>query len=1245
MTNQQKILSIFLSLIERQESEILDFKRDAYNLSKEEKKLELVKDIVCMYNTPREEDAHIVLGVKEHKDRPHELVGIDPNTNPQHLDQSDLQGLFLEKFRVEPFPEFRIDILQAYEGKNFGIITIPVKRVGPCKFIKGDGEKLKSGSHIYFRRGPSNDITITPEETYEIMRWFQDGLVQPTLPLAPPQWDKFLEAASISISSGFDLSRKYITIASPLTNENRETLSVLGEIPSSVVLDFDPHSDVNGLLYAVKGKLNRSLHTLVKRDRPTINPEGTTYWFFARGLEGREGTIEIGDHKTWRKSYVSELSEQLRNFARAMNPTPVTCITFWYQDTHLIRHLSSTLESIEQAFENAVNFVIVTTYPGELHELADDFDAELIEVHLHQLCSGLEFLISSGVRGETDECLLPSSSNAPIPLNSDDRKWLEEELEIVHLNIGAIAPDLNEPVGRRFLCGAEITWHELSLHSDVDREKAGKVKRQVETELLRRHARTVTLYHEAGAGGTTVARRILWELHSKYPCAILNRSKPFETSERLFRLASLTGQPILLLIDSAQVPERQVEELYNYVRSKLLPVVLLHVQRGFKPQKEKDRVSYLEALLSNRECWQFVEKFSQFETGKRQELEKLITSPEPKFKTAFYFGLQTFGREFIGLEPYVSNRLQNLSPDQKNILFFLSIAHHYAQHPIKAQAFAEYLGIPQNRTVHLKEAFSSNEKVLDLLVEVEGNSWRTTHDLIAQEILEQGLTASGADRRTWKQGLSSLAKDFAEFCRGSSLVPSEEMLELVRRTFIYRNNLDVLGTERVAAPALQSFSQFLQDIPLPEGRLEALRQLTELYPDEAHFWAHLGRFYASQLRNYTQALVCVEQAISLTKGKDHVLHHMKGMVIRYQINSLIEEKSNLQDVVGLAKIASSSFEEARKLRPDDEHGYISEVQLLAKILDYAGTKHSNGVLSYLSTPGIDPFLLDSLERAEDLLEQVRRNREGQGEPSPLEVDCRAKLDALYGRHEQALQTWDSLLSRRDSYHPPLRRQIIWTYLARHERSWNKLPGHDLQRITSLLEENLQEEPSNDKDLRLWVQAVRWSKYPPSLESVIERVSYWKANSGTLDSVYYLYLFYVLSALEGSAQAKDNAERYIEECRQMARFRRNRTNSFEWLSSGSGVSSLVHHSELGQWQTDIEFWERTDRLVRVQGRVNRVDAPQQGYIEIKGGLFAFYVPARSNHSRSRSENQPVDFYLGFSYDGLRAWEVRDLGKVV
>ena len=59
------------------------------------------------------------------------------------------------------------------------------------------------------------------------------------------------------------------------------------------------------------------------------------------------------------------------------------------------------------------------------------------------------------------------------------------------------------------------------------------------------------------------------------------------------------------------------------------------------------------------------------------------------------------------------------------------------------------------------------------------------------------------------------------------------------------------------------------------------------------------------------------------------------------------------------------------------------------------------------------------------------------------------------------------------------------------------------------------------------------------------------------------------------------------------------------------------------------------LTRVRGRVARINGPQAGFIELAGGLEAFFVPARSGLSRG-SENTPVLSFLGFSYDGLRAW---------
>jgi len=51
----------FAKLIQRMEGETLDFKRDSYDISVEVDKFALVKDVICMANTPREEESYIVL--------------------------------------------------------------------------------------------------------------------------------------------------------------------------------------------------------------------------------------------------------------------------------------------------------------------------------------------------------------------------------------------------------------------------------------------------------------------------------------------------------------------------------------------------------------------------------------------------------------------------------------------------------------------------------------------------------------------------------------------------------------------------------------------------------------------------------------------------------------------------------------------------------------------------------------------------------------------------------------------------------------------------------------------------------------------------------------------------------------------------------------------------------------------------------------------------------------------------------
>jgi hypothetical protein len=645
------------------------------------------------------------------------------------------------------------------------------------------------------------------------------------------------------------------------------------------------------------------------------------------------------------------------------------------------------------------------------------------------------------------------------------------------------------------------------------------------------------------------------------------------------------------------------------------------------------RSFFLGEGLSSAEAHRFKSIFAREQPGIAAELDTLMQQADSRFRTAFYFGLVAFKEDFKGLEPYVAARIDSLTQVQERILGFAGLAHHYGQKPLPAQAFAETLSIPKSRSVDLNSVFPPS--ALDLLVRLEKGRWRTTHDLVAVEILKQLLWPSSPDHRLWKQNLSQWARDFAEFCRGSGAVPSEELLEVVRRVFVYRDNSELLGTERAG---LNQFSQLVDDIPSKEGALEVLRNLTELYPDEAHFWAHLGRFHSVERRDFPSAVQCIDRAIAL-QDKDNVLHHMRGMALRQQVYDNIDKEQPLADIVKLAQDASASFGSARELSADDEHGYISEVQMLLRMLDYTARKFEGGALSYVAAPNAEPFLREAFQRAEDLLERVRRNREGEG-ASPYEESCRAKLDVLYGKHDRALQTWDNLLTRKDTYAPPIRRQLVWTYLARQKRSWYGLEAKEINRIVELLEQNLREEPQLDTNLRLWVQAVRRAQNAPTTEAIIERVGYWRSNANSLDSVFYSYVLYALQSIEGSALALDQASRFIDECRNRTRFNRNRHKSLEWLGKGSGITRLVHHGQLGNWDRDKEFWGNTSLLERALGRIARITAPQSGEIEVQGGLKAFFVPARGNYSRGRSENQAVTFYLGFSYEGLRAWEVKN-----
>ena len=119
---------------------------------------------------------------------------------------------------------------------------------------------------------------------------------------------------------------------------------------------------------------------------------------------------------------------------------------------------------------------------------------------------------------------------------------------------------------------------------------------------------------------------------------------------------------------------------------------------------------------------------------------------------------------------------------------------------------------------------------------------------------------------------------------------------------------------------------------------------------------------------------------------------------------------------------------------------------------------------------------------------------------------------------------------------------------------------------------------------------------------------------------------------------------IEECSRLARDLSRTTTSFEWLGKENGLAALVHVSTLGPWDDNKRFWPNTEHLSAAQGRIAQIRHQGSGEIELPSGFRAFFVPSSGAVSGGYISGQDigreVEFYLGFSYDGLRAWSVHD-----
>jgi hypothetical protein len=1062
----------------------------------------------------------------------------------------------------------------------------------------------------------------------------------------------------------FQKNQSYFLVADKL-NLSKERLTYFANIKWDFVFDFDVNSENGGLSNAINSvdyfpqAIHHIIHTSDDRGKITATfPSNTTFWYFVQGNAGRQKSLvpsaKIVDWRTMYGRYTQNLLIEYyqNNYSRYHNPIKVIIVS---KDDERLKEIVYAIKGMNHNLN--VEFIFANEDNTRVQALIDEISGKRIDIPLLTLIDGLRemkgLMFSAN---NTNEIHLPchSSKGKSIILPNADVLSVKQFFQIIHLDILKDAEELISE--KSFYQGRGISWRELDSRLDVDRNNTKDIIKAVKSLLEKRtESEIIYLSHYAGIGGSTVAKRVAFELYTEYPVLFLNEtiSSFSETLlvEKLLKVFQKTELPTLVVVDNSNITRQQIEILERVTGNRLAKTVFLLVESTFSEPKQEKNKYYLPSALDNKEIERFYNKFVKEYPSKKDNFDQLLKQNYNSLNP-FYFGLVANEEKYISLDNYVLRRIEGITDKETDLLKLLSFCQIFAKGKLREVPhfiISIFLEIDED-FIRLKK-HTKNYKIHDLIIETDNLSWRTIHPIIAHSILKQtmGVNENG--------GINVYAlKDFAirliKSLRNISDHRSEEVLELLHNLFILRSDDNILESEEADTDFSDNlynrklFSKFINDLENNNNRTEIFEVLTTEFPEEnAHFWGHFSRLYSIN-KDFENALKTIEKAIEI--DEDFIFYHIKGMCYRTELYRLKdkcwgnkdEAKNQSELIRSYFDKASEAFEFARKVAAQKEHGYIAFIQMAMQMIEFEYS------ISALKTPTKDytQFITTNtwcrilLVQANEIINDYQDNNQEFENPKIKEKQI--QLLKFFGEREQMINAWNSLLDKKEFDQNSVRRQLSYALLAKNEFDWEKAKGKDLSRIIEHIEENLKNKVEV-RDLRLWFEAAR--RININTNEIIKKVEQWEFQKPSVDTAYFLMCLYATQAINGIKSGVDNYEKYQRSVLDRINTPYSKVFCVEWVGLANGNAVLLNNKQVGVWVRDKQFFEKEpDSLMRLKGKVIKYISRTQGYIEIENvGIQVMYQPAHCNHySDDEQKGTRVEFYLGFNYDGARAFEVKN-----
>ncbi|KUO79116.1 MAG: hypothetical protein APF81_25445 [Desulfosporosinus sp. BRH_c37] len=840
-----------------------------------------------------------------------------------------------------------------------------------------------------------------------------------------------------------------------------------------------------------------------------------------------------------------------------------------------------------------------------------------------------------------------------VPIGDLDLAYWNGSLDVVYTGIEGEGSDYD--YGRSFYRGNEITWADLANNVDIimnvstrpdNKENYEQVLFRIKDKLDKNEVDVEYLFHGAGAGGTTYARRLLWDLKDAYPCTVIKKYSS-ETENILCDIYRKTGQPVFVIaeIGASVISEDDVYLMANQINKNSCRALILCVMRYGNHQMsvdtEKRKVLLnLPTDMPLHLAKLFLEKYAPLAKDQNcvQALRSITDDQSMREqKCPFFYGFYALQDEYIGVNDFLEKILNACSDECRDLLADLCIVTCYSQTlTIPYTEVMVRLGLSIDKAWRISTILGSS--VLRILSSRE-EGYRICDQLIARKLLEINFHVE-QNERIYRALIGFIDHKHTIYGAEESYTN-----EAFKEILITRNDIN---NERPI------FSDAITDVGKRDLQKNIFTYLIKLYPKNPYYYNHLGRLYANSY-GYPEAIDNLEKAIRVAQesGRETASHNTTlGWIYYRQVDNWLKinitrinrQSKKLSDVFnaieGNFNKACDAFQMARDDNKFSTYSYVPQINMITKVLNRI-VQCFGEIKTLLNDEQFSEWYDENIGLAIRLYQQMGDNC-GEEQFALFRESCLNHI--LEAQHDIEALRRKQRTVRSPKTQMGLNRAISSLILATNKFDMGSIKPDEIAEIEKLMYVNIQSGKALDSDVFTWFNAYRrlpTFDIPRTIDILKDSLQ------ESHKKYYYLFMLYFLlyeKGLVGSNAVDVN----LTQCQ-------NYSRKAYGLKTAKVLDAYFSHVKgcsvlpMTDLKRDQGEWD-TSPLKAFTGKIKIVKGNTEGRASIDGlDMDVFFAPIV--YSRNQFSNQmqriyyspadeggKVSFKLMFSLDGPKAWSV-------